>query len=169
MKLSLPIILFLALAGAACTPASTPEEPIDLDAAKAALLETDRAWSEAYQSAEDPAETFVTQVAENVRFLPPEAPRADGKEAVRGVIEQLVSMPGMAIKWEPVLAEVSKDADLGYTIGTYHMTFEGEGGVPMAVDGKYLTVWRKDAAGSWKVEADTFNPDGKPTASGQES
>ena len=85
------------------------------------------------------------------------------------VIAQLASMPGFEIAWTPEIAEVSSGADLGYTIGSYHMELDGPDGAPTAVDGKYLTVWQKQRDGSWKVVADTFNSNGPSMASEEES
>jgi len=36
-------------------------------------------------------------------------------------------------------------------------------GMPIRIDGKYLTVWQKQADGAWMITADMFNADGPPT------
>ncbi len=51
---------------------------------------------------------------------------------------------------------------MGYTIGTYELTVEQDG-APMVTVGKYVTLWKKQADGSWKVVVDCFNADGPPT------
>jgi ketosteroid isomerase-like protein len=43
------------------------------------------------------------------------------------------------------MATASKGGDLGYTSGTYAFS--------------YVVVWKKDAGGKWKVDADIFNSD----------
>jgi ketosteroid isomerase-like protein len=48
----------------------------------------------------------------------------------------------------------SHSGDLGYSTGTYTATF-GE----MTDKGKYVTIWRKQSDGSWKVTEDMFNSD----------
>ncbi len=59
--------------------------------------------------------------------------------------------------------DVWSSGDLAYEIGTYkvNMTFPG---MKETIDdnGKYLTVWQKQADGSWKVKADTWNSDNNP-------
>ena len=72
-------------------------------------------------------------------------------------------MPGFAIQWVATNAGVAESGDLGYTIGTFELTSEQDG-VSMVTVGKFVTVWRKQADGSWKVEVDTFNTNGPPTA-----
>ena len=55
------------------------------------------------------------------------------------------------LSWEPVYADVSAAADLGYTTGPW--TFSGEDGKPSAF-GEYVSVWRKRPGTGWKVAID---------------
>ena len=34
---------------------------------------------------------------------------------------------------------------------------------PITIDGKYITVWKKQSDGTWRVTADMFNANGPPT------
>ena len=80
-----------------------------------------------------------------------------GQEGIRQAVLPLFADSAFEIHWVPGFAAVSSTGDLGYTIGTYEMTTSGEDG-PVAQDGAYLTVWRRQPNGSWKVEADIGNP-----------
>jgi ketosteroid isomerase-like protein len=58
------------------------------------------------------------------------------------------------LSWVPDYATVSTDGTLGYTDG--HWLFAGidaKGGA-IHLTGHYVTVWKKDATGAWKVQAD---------------
>ncbi|MDX1579471.1 MAG: DUF4440 domain-containing protein [Gemmatimonadota bacterium] len=145
--------LALATAAGCSSPPAT-----DVAAEREALMEADRAWAEAYAASDDPAETFVAGMADGATLLPPEAPLAQGKAAIREVVVQLESMPGFSVTWSPEVADVGSGGDLGYTRGTYQMTMEGPDG-PMSIDGKYLTIWKKQPDGTWEVTADMFNAD----------
>ena len=145
---SLLILAAPVLAGCAQQP-----EPIDLEAAKAALMEADRAWSETPPN----ADAFTASMAEGAYFLNPEAPQAVGKEQIREAISQLFSAPGVALQWKASSAEVSSSGDLGYTLGTFELTVNDSEGNPVTREGKYATIWRKQADGSWKVVADAPN------------
>lgn len=101
---------------------------------------------------------------EDATLLPPDAPLAEGREAIRGVIEMLEGMPGFSVSWAPVAADVGSGGDLGYTRGTYEMTMDGPDG-PMTIVGKYLTIWKKRADGTWMMTADMFNADAPPAGS----
>ena len=153
-RLSLSFLLILAawvLFG--CAP--PPPEPVDLAAAKDALMEADRAWSE---TAGDAA-AFVSFMAAGAHFLNPEAPPAVGKEQIGEAISQMFSAPGLALQWRASKAEVSSAGDLGYTLGAFELTANDAEGNAVTREGKYVTIWRKQADGSWKVVADapSFN------------
>jgi ketosteroid isomerase-like protein len=51
---------------------------------------------------------------------------------------------------------------MGYTIGTYELTVEKDGAFMVTV-GKYVTIWKKQADGAWKVVVDCFNANGPAT------
>ncbi len=139
----------------------TPQPTVDLDAERNALMSADRAWAEAYAASDSPAEAFVAQLVDDATLLPPDAPLAQGTEAIRTVINELEAMPGFSVTWGPDMAEVGSGGGLGYTIGSYQMQMEGPEGA-MIIDGKYLTVWQKQADGTWMVIADMFNANGPP-------
>ncbi len=141
-------------------PVEAPVEPVDLEAVKAELIEKDDAWAAAYNSAENSTDAFMAQCEDGVRMLAPDAPLAVGKEATRAVIEQLEEIETV---WTAEAADVSEGGDFGYTTGSYYMNTEDAEGTPIRIDGKYLTVWRRQADDSWKVTADMFNPNGPPT------
>ncbi len=158
-KIALSSLAIGMLAGCATQPA------IDVEAERNALMEADRAWAEAYATSEDPAEAFVAQLVDDAALLPPDAPLAQGKEAIRGVINMLEGLPGFNVTWTAVAADVGSGGDLGYTRGTYRMTMDGPAG-PVTINGKYLTVWKKQADGTWKVTADMFNANAPATPAG---
>ena len=70
--------------------------------------------------------------------------------------------PGFALQWTPTKAEISASGDLGTTAGTYDMTMGG-----IAEKGKYVTVWKKQSDGAWKVTDDIFNADAAGPPSSQ--
>jgi ketosteroid isomerase-like protein len=157
--------LLLALG---CAPAPAPPEPepvIDLEAERASLLATDRAWFEAYSTSETPEDVFADNVVDHASLLPPGAPMSKGRESIREAIAELEAMDGFSVTWTASAAQVVGNAKMGYTIGTYEMKMAPEGS-PITINGKYLTVWEKQADGSWMVSADMFNANGPPEPSG---
>lgn len=51
------------------------------------------------------------------------------------------------------------DGNMGYTIGRYEARQRDTTGALVRSTGTYVTVWRKDARGGWKVALDIGNPD----------
>ena len=66
-------------------------------------------------------------------------------------------LPGLEFRWEPEASGMAGSGDLGYTFGTYSRTFTGPDGAENRQAGRYLSVWRRQPDGSWKVVADTGN------------
>ena len=57
-------------------------------------------------------------------------------------------------------AEVSSSGDLGYTVGSFESYGLDESGAEVRGQGLYVSIWRRQADGSWKVEMDLGNPTG---------
>ena len=145
MKLSLRIVMtlfvVLALTSGVCADST----------ADSSLLAADNAWASAATNKE--MDQFYGSISEDVVLLAPNAPIAKGPDS----FGMLFALPAVALNWHPVSANVAGSGDLGYTYGTYELSFDGPGGERIVDNGKYMTVWKKAADGSWKVVADMFN------------
>jgi ketosteroid isomerase-like protein len=141
--------LFIALAAfaAGCTPA------VNVEQERAALMAADRAWSE---TTKDP-EKMAASIADGGSVYPPGMPIVTGGDAIRKMFTQMMAAPGFTLSWTPTKAEVGAAGDLGYTTGTYQSTMGG-----VSEKGKYVTTWKKQADGAWKVTEDIFNADEAP-------
>ena len=120
-----------------------------------AIRETDMAWSKAGESKD--LERLLGFFAEGASELAPNVPMATGREALRKVWSEYFAAPGFSISWQPTKVEVSRGGDLGYSLGSYVLTTHDPAGKPVTDRGKYVTIWRKQANGSWRVIADVFN------------
>lgn len=165
MRSTVFLSLLVLLIGSGCAPQPqvAEPEPLDLDAERGALMAADRAWAEAYAASDSPADAFVDGVVDQAYLLSPGSPLAQGKEAIHAAIAGMEAMSGFSISWAPSTAEVGSGGDLGFTTGSYDMRVDGPEGGPVRIAGKYMTVWKKQPDGSWKVTADMFNADGPPT------
>ena len=56
-------------------------------------------------------------------------------------------------------ADVAVSGDLAVETGTYTMTITPKGGKPMPDTGKYITVWKRQGDGTWKIYRDISNSD----------
>lgn len=71
---------------------------------------------------------------------------------------------GTSLSWSPVHAEMASSGDLGFTYGSYIFRSRDKDGKIVVSYGKYMSLWRKQKDGSWKVIADMGNssPEPKP-------
>ena len=145
------------------TTVETSGRDIDLEAERALLLKTDRTLHEASSASETPLDTIFASFTDDARVLAPDIPIAEGWEASRAVFAKLEALRGYSLKYSPAIADVGGAADLGYTIGTYHMTLPDSDGGIIEIDGKYLSIWKRQSDGNWKIAVDMFNADGPPT------
>lgn len=57
----------------------------------------------------------------------------------------------------PVTSGASAAGDLGFTVGEAEITGKGPDGAPRTSYPKYLTIWRRQADGSYLYETDSGN------------
>lgn len=105
---------------------------------------------------------------DNATLLPPDAPLATGKEALRGIWTDITASP--SVNWKTSKVEVSSAGDLAYSMGTYELAVSDAEGKPATEVGKWLVVWKKQADGSWKQTVGTWNRDqAEPTPAAAEA
>jgi ketosteroid isomerase-like protein len=122
--------------------------------AREEILAADKAFS-ALSEKEVPKAAFLEYVVSDAKLL---SVLPQGPDGVKAEFMQLP--PTAKLTWYPSYADVSQSGDLGYTWGRYTLT------VPMARKqliqmGTYVTIWKRQGAGSWKVVLDGGHPDGQ--------
>lgn len=68
------------------------------------------------------------------------------------------------LAWTPTDALMGPSGDMGYTWGRYEGHSKDANGNPVTTSGRYMTVWRREKDGTWKVVLDAGNTE--PAASG---
>ncbi|MGO8758351.1 MAG: YybH family protein [Terracidiphilus sp.] len=58
------------------------------------------------------------------------------------------------LTWTPTDATMGPSGDMGYTWGHFEGRSKDANGNPVLTSGRYITMWRKQADGSWKVVLD---------------
>ena len=69
---------------------------------------------------------------------------------------------GTSLTWTPVRGDMAASGDLGYTYGTYIFKSKNKDGKIVASYGKYMSIWKKQKDGSWKVAVDMGNSSPEP-------
>lgn len=148
-------VCFLVAAG--CSPRS---EPIDTAAEASQLMQISREWSELVGTGD--IDAAIEYWAEDAVMMVPGLPPLRGRAAIREYIEAGAAMPGFSVRWEPLEAHVSEAGDMAYLIERNQFTMQDSTGATVTESNKTVTVWRREADGTWKNVIDMWNAD--PTA-----
>jgi ketosteroid isomerase-like protein len=68
------------------------------------------------------------------------------------------------LTWTPTEALMGPSGDIGYTWGHFEGHSKDANGNPVTTTGRYITIWRKQPDGSWKVVLDAGS--NEPAAAG---
>jgi ketosteroid isomerase-like protein len=74
-----------------------------------------------------------------------------GLSAIRAAVATDFADPNFQLTWDPESAVILESGNMGYTSGHYMVVAEGADRMPHKSGGQYLTVWKKQKDGSWKV------------------
>lgn len=131
---------------------ATPEQ------SAAAVKDADMKWSQAAQAHDLAA--VDSYYADDAAVLPANAEMITNKAgASKFWMDHLTK--NVDVSWTPMYVEAAKSGDMVYDLGSYTMiTRPAKGkGATVTDHGKYMAVWKKQADGSWKAEADAWNTD----------
>lgn len=121
-----------------------------------ALLKADRDFQKA--TAQHRLDGWMSYMADNAVLFNINPPVA-GKKAIADFYRPTFENPDFQLTWSPSRGEIFISGDMGYTSGRYEMRLKSPKGNLIVRKGSYLTVWKKQADGSWKVIADGGEPD----------
>ena len=136
--------LLLALAG--CGGGT-----MERDADGQEILEADRAFSR-LSGAEGISAAFTAYMADDAVIYRDGTEPIVGADAIRAAY---AGVTGGSLTWEPSTVDVADSGDLGWTRGSYLYRGEGEDGEPFESRGFYVSIWRRQADGSWKYVFDS--------------
>jgi len=148
-------IFCLAATLAALAPESSCAETIDRQAALDAMVAAEHAFA-SMAGEKGTREAFLTYLADDSMLFAPDL--TSGKE----VWKNRPATPAL-LTWYPILAEVSLAGDLGYDTGPWELRPKGKDD-PKSVHGYFVTVWKKQRDGSWKVLMDQGTSNAKPAS-----
>jgi ketosteroid isomerase-like protein len=157
MKKQLKMTMLAVCCLALLVPACTKQQPDTRAADEAAIRAADVAFSKAVEAKQ--LEAAVAFYADEAVAMFVNAPMLTTKQAIRKSFSEFLGTPGLAMKWQVTKVEAARSGEFGYTIGTYEMTMNDPKGKPITDRGKYTTVWKKQADGSWKAVVDISNTD----------
>lgn len=142
----LVLLLFAGTALAQGAPKPTAQD----------LIRADEAFGKA--AAEKGLDGWLSFFDADAVIFPAGKDFVKGLAAVRAHYEEKKWTPE-GLTWKPLGAELASSGDLGYTYGTWLYEGKDKDGNPATAAGKYLTTWKRQKDGSWKVLADIGAPD----------
>ena len=123
------------------------------------LVKVDEAFAKA--TAERGMEGWISYFGPDAKIFPQGQPVVEGLDAVKACYAKNGFDP-KDLRWKPLGGELAASGDLGYTWGTASWPGVDAKGAKVTRTGKYLTLWKKQPDGSWKVTADLGNADPLP-------
>ena len=96
--------------------------------------------------------------ADDAVFINERGVTATGRDAIVKAFGGFVTDPALKIDYHPGTKTVSQSGDIAYSTSEFSETFTDPATKkPVTIKGTNLSVWRKQADGSWKLVADS-NP-----------
>lgn len=146
-----------------CTQAPPAQTADTHDADVQALKDNEAQWNKDFQAKD--ADRLSAHYADDATLIAPGAPPWHGKDAIHSVLVQMVSDSSFTLSFSADRVEVSKSGDVAYTEGSYAMIMTDPATKkPVTDKGSYVTVYKKQADGSWKAVSDIASSATAPTA-----
>jgi len=144
------LLTFLIVSLASCNLFTTKKTAAGPDE-KQRMMDADRAFSK-LSLEKGMKNAFLEYIDSNGALLRPNQFPIVGADAIDFLIQQNDS--SYTLQWEPKKGEIAQSGDLGYTYGLYKLQ---PGGKDSAIYGTYVSIWKKQADGTWKFVLDSGN------------
>lgn len=129
----------------------------DVASETAALLQRDADFAAEASDGRD-VEKVVSYWTADAVVMPPGQPPIVGRDALRKYVEESYQIPGFAITWKATAdPEFSSDFDMAYMWARNRVSFNDAEGNLITVNGRAVTIWRREADGEWRCSVDIWN------------
>ncbi len=132
------------------TSAANPLADTSLNPGKALLLDLEARFAK--DVAARGGAGFASWFADDGMTLGNGAAPVVGKEAIAKSANWLAK--DYLLTWTPTDAKMGPSGDIGYTWGHYEGKSKDANGNPVSTSGRYITIWRREKDGTWKVVLD---------------
>ncbi len=145
-------LTWVALATVLAATAAMASGPAG-DAAR--IQELNERWLAMVKAGDAPG--IAALYAEDGRLMPPAAPTAVGRDAIRDTWTAFLTAPALTFGSDGI--HVAASGDMAYDAGWIEMTLAAADGGTRTARGKYVVIWEK-RDGRWQVAVDILNMDG---------
>lgn len=150
----------IVIALAALTTAACNGSHLGRGDAESAIKKADESLQQAV--ARGDLERIASFYADDAVLLPTAEPIVTGKDAIRAEWKHVLGIPGMENVSALKHIDVSDSGDMGYSRGTYTSRVVGPKGEPLTEPGKWVSIWKKQSDGQWRIVVDIYNTDIMP-------
>src|SRR5438093_7936454 len=119
---SIPALILTALMGSCATSSKPPAPAMDQTAAEAIIASLNQKFAAAVAARD--TDQVVGFYADDAHVLPANAPRADGREAIRATWVQFLRTPGLSLVPTSTQVIVSGAGDLLIDVGSYRLKMD---------------------------------------------
>ena len=143
----------IVLTTSACEQYGSKAGAADPAAVTDAIKADEKAWNEQFKAKDQNA--LTSHYADDANFVLPGMPPASGSTAIAKVYAEALSDPAFSVSFDSDRITVSSAGDMAVSRG--HITekyTDPKTAKLMTSTGTYVTVYKKQADGSWKVIED---------------
>lgn len=126
-----------------------------IETLKSELREMERIFCET--AGRDGASGWAKFFAPDGAMVPSQGDPITGPEAIEAAMTNSFALKNFKLLWQPMSIDVSPDGQLGYTYGQYQRSYMDESGQSVESTGKYMTVWKRQPDGQWRISVDIGN------------
>jgi uncharacterized protein (TIGR02246 family) len=136
---------------------SCNQSKVDQKAEGDKVMQLSKEWSKAASAGD--VHKIVSYWADDAVVISAGQPVLNGKQAIRKMVEESYKMPGFRINWQPQSVVVSESGDMAYLLEDSQISFADSTGKQITINNKAVSIWRKQADGSWKNAVDISTPE----------
>jgi ketosteroid isomerase-like protein len=145
------LLLASSIAIGSFAHAATPQD--EASEARAAIERANAEFSRAFAASDIKA--LAEMYTADAILFPPDSEMIRGNEAIGGFWK--TAREGGITAATLTTIDVERSGETAYETGTVALTIEPQGKPASKAVEKYLVVWKRDAAGTWKLHRDIWN------------
>lgn len=152
---SLCLLMIVCITALSCQKEKV-DTKVDTKAEGEKIIQTSEEWSKAADSRK--VDDIVNYWTEDGIVYSAGEEEHIGREAIRKMVEHAMKDPNFKISWEPKKVEVAESGDMGYLLEDVKMEMKDSTGNAQVMHFNGITIWKKQADGSWKTAVDILSP-----------
>ena len=150
----------LAILTAALVLGACSASPPDISEAAGQLRSLDARLGQAIDAKD--VEAIAAFYADDAILMPTAEPVVSGKAAIAEEWKHILAIPAFQNESKLGGLHVATGGDLAYSYGSYRSRLMGEDGKLVMEPGKWVTIWKKQPDGGWRIAVETYNTDIPP-------